>query len=268
VVSSEFLTMEGKKFSSSRSVVIYVKDVLERYSPDALRYYLCVAGPENQDTDFTWSEFRRRNNDELVDSWGNLVNRTISLAARNVGAIPAATDLTDADRTLLETSRTAFDRIGALIERSRQKQAIGEAMRVAGDANRYLSDQAPWKLAKSDEPADKTRMETVLHVALQVVDDVKTLLTPFLPHSSSTVFELLGGTGVWAPMPVLTEVDGPTAAGSPTYVVLTGDYTTQATWASVPIEVGRPLSTPKPIFAKLDESIVAEELARLGPAAE
>ncbi len=70
VVSSEFLTMEGKQFSSSRRVVIYVRDFLERYSPDALRYYICAAGPENQDSDFTWAEFLRRNNDELVAGLG------------------------------------------------------------------------------------------------------------------------------------------------------------------------------------------------------
>ena len=98
VVASEYLTMEGRKFSSSRSVVIYVRDFLERYDVDALRYYLAVAGPENQDTDFTWSEFIRRNNDELLANWGNLVNRSVSFAARNIGAIPEAGTLTDADR--------------------------------------------------------------------------------------------------------------------------------------------------------------------------
>src|SRR5690349_14425066 len=90
VVSSEFLTMEGRKFSSSRSVVIYVRDFLDRYDVDALRYYIAVAGPETQDTDFTWSEFVRRNNDELVATWGNLVNRAVSFAAKNIGSIPAA----------------------------------------------------------------------------------------------------------------------------------------------------------------------------------
>ena len=90
VVSSEYLTMEGRKFSSSRSVVIYVRDFLERYDADALRYFVAVAGPETTDTDFTWAEFLRRNNDELVAGWGNLVNRSISMAAKNFGAIPAA----------------------------------------------------------------------------------------------------------------------------------------------------------------------------------
>jgi methionyl-tRNA synthetase len=259
VVSSEFLTMEGRKFSSSRNVVIYVGDMLSRYDADALRYYLTSAGPENQDTDFTWSEFVRRNNDELVAGWGNLVNRTISMTAKNLGAIPAAGDLTDADRALLASSSGAFQTIGELIAKNRQKAAIGEVMKLVGEANKYLSDTAPWKL-KNDDP---DRMATVLHTTLQVVDDVKTLITPFLPGSSQKVHEALGGTGVWSPMPELVEVDEETAVGSPSYTVLTGDYQTQATWASTPIEAGRPLAAPTPIFTKLDVSVVDEELARL-----
>jgi methionyl-tRNA synthetase len=259
VVSSEFLTMEGRKFSSSRNVVIYVGDMLSRYDADALRYYLTSAGPENQDTDFTWSEFVRRNNDELVAGWGNLVNRTISMTAKNLGAIPAAGDLTDADRALLASSSGAFQTIGELIAKNRQKAAIGEVMKLVGEANKYLSDTAPWKL-KNDDP---DRMATVLHTTLQVVDDVKTLITPFLPGSSQKVHEALGGTGAWSPMPELVEVDEETAVGSPSYTVLTGDYQTQATWASTPIEAGRPLAAPTPIFTKLDVSVVDEELARL-----
>jgi methionyl-tRNA synthetase len=259
VVSSEFLTMEGKKFSSSRSVVIYVGDMLSRYDADALRYYLAVAGPENQDTDFTWSEFLRRNNDELVAGWGNLVNRTISMTAKNLGAIPAPGALTDADQDLLAATRASFASIGDLLARSRQKQAIGEAMNVVSSANKYLSDMEPWKLKNSDTE----RMASVLHVALQVVDDAKTLLTPFLPSSSSKVHAMLRGDGRWAGMPELVEVDEETAVGSPSYSVLTGDYDTGARWASAPIEVGRPLEAPTPIFTKLDPSIVDEELARL-----
>jgi methionyl-tRNA synthetase len=124
VVSSEFLTMEGRKFSSSRSVVIYVRDFLSRYDPDALRYYIAVAGPETTDTDFTWSEFLRRNNDELVAGWGNLVNRSVAMAAKNFGAIPPAGELTDADQALLASARAGFGVVGGLIERHRQKQAI------------------------------------------------------------------------------------------------------------------------------------------------
>jgi methionyl-tRNA synthetase len=261
VVSSEFLTMEGRKFSSSRNVVIYVGDMLSRYDADALRYYLAVAGPENQDTDFTWSEFVRRNNDELVAGWGNLVNRTVSMTARNLGAIPAGADLREADHALLTASKQAFGTVGDLLARSRQKAAINEAMNVVGAANKYLSDMEPWKLKNTDPD----RMASVLHVALQVVDDAKTQLTPFLPSSSTKVHGLLHGSEPWAGMPELRELDEPTAVGSPSYSVLTGDYDTGARWESVPIEVGRPVETPKPIFTKLDPSVVEEELARLTP---
>ena len=262
VVSSEFLQMEGRKFSSSRNVVIYVRDMLSRYDPDALRYYLAVAGPETQDTDFTWAEFLRRNNDELVAGWGNLVNRTIAMTAKNLGAIPAAGAFTDTDHALLATTRAAFDSVGDLLARSRQRAAINEAMRVVGEANKYLSETAPWKLRTEDPD----RMATVLHVALQAVDDCKTLLTPFLPSSSSRVHALLGGTGTWAGMPDLVAGEDRIVAGEAadsSYSVLTGDYQTAARWESTPIEVGLPIAPPTPVFTKLDPSIVDEELARL-----
>jgi methionyl-tRNA synthetase len=257
VVASEYLTMEGRKFSSSHSVVIYVRDFLARYDVDALRYYVAVAGPENQDTDFTWSEFVRRNNDELVATWGNLVNRAVSFAARNIGLIPEAGSLTTVDHDLLARSRQAFDGVGDQLARSRFKFAINEVMRTVADANKYFSEQAPWKLRESDPD----RMRTILHVALQLVDDAKTMLTPFLPRSSQLVHEMLGGAGTWSDMPHVEEVDED--GGSP-YPVITGRYDGAARWASVPLRAGTPLTTPVPLFTKLDSSVVDEELARLG----
>jgi methionyl-tRNA synthetase len=257
VVSSEFLTMEGRKFSTSRSVVIYVRDFLSRYDPDALRYFIAVAGPETQDTDFTWSEFVRRNNDELVDTWGNLVNRTVSMIAKNVGSVPEQGRLVDADHVLLETSRKAFETVGGLIERHRQKQAIGEAMRVASDANAYLSGQEPWKLKNTDPE----RMRTVLHVAAQVVDDCNRLLAPFLPHSAQKVSNAFGHTQAVTPGPEIREVDD--LDGGPAYPIITGEYSVQAPWESRPLDVGTPLQPPSPIFKKLDQSVVDEELRRL-----
>jgi methionyl-tRNA synthetase len=256
VVSSEYLTMEGRKFSSSRQVVIYVRDFLARYDVDALRYYVAIAGPENQDTDFTWSEFVRRNNDELVATWGNLVNRAVSFAARNIGSIPEPGVLTDADHALLQTSRQAFGPVGQYLSGSRFKFAITEAMRTVAEANKYFSEQAPWKLRESD-PA---RMQTIVHVALQAVDDAKTLLTPFLPRSSQAVHEMLGGTGSWSGMPHVETVD---EDGAPSYPVITGSYDTTFRWSSRPITAGTPLSVPAPLFTKLDQSVVDEEIARL-----
>ncbi|MGH9249448.1 MAG: methionine--tRNA ligase [Acidimicrobiales bacterium] len=258
VVSSEFLTMEGRKFSSSRGVVIYVRDFLARYDPDALRFWIAAAGPENQDTDFTWAEFVRRNNDELVAGWGNLVNRTASLIATNVGSIPDRGELTDADRDLLATTRAGFGTVGGLIERHRQKAAVQEAMRVVGEANTYLSQQAPWKLRTEDPD----RMRTVLHVAAQAVDDCKTLLAPFLPHSAQRVHETFGRKGPWSDRPAVREVDD--LDGGPGYpVIMLDDERGSGRWGSTPIVPGTPVAPPTPVFAKLDPSVVNEELARL-----
>jgi methionyl-tRNA synthetase len=256
VVSSEFLTMEGRKFSSSRQVVIYVRDFLERYDADALRYYIAVAGPETQDTDFTWQQFVDRNNGELVAQWGNLVNRSISMAAKNFGRIPEAGELTDADRALLERSRNAFGPVGAELGRSRFKNAVSEGFEVVREANKYLAEQEPWKL--KDDPA---RQQSILHVALQVVDDAKTLLTPFLPNSSNKVYAMLGGEGVWSGMPEIQQVD---EEGGPSYPIITGEYAAgHAVWEHRPITTGTPLAPPKPLFPKLDQKVVDEELARL-----
>jgi methionyl-tRNA synthetase len=167
--------------------------------------------------------------------------------------------LTGADHALLETSRAAFATVGDLLARSRQKAAISEAMTVVAAANKYLSDMEPWKL----RTADPKRMASVLHVALQVVDDAKTLLTPFLPSSSTKVNAMLRGPQRWAAMPDLVEVDEETAVGSPSYAVLTGSYDTGARWESAPIEVGRTVEPPTPVFTKLDPSIVDDELRRL-----
>jgi methionyl-tRNA synthetase len=258
VVSSEFLTMSGSKFSTSRKTVIYVGDFLREFGPDSLRYFIAAAGPENQDADFTWEEFVRRTNFELANEWGNLVNRSISMAHKYFGQVPQPGPRTDLDAELLRASEQAFTTVGDLLGRSRFKQASGEAMRVAGLANKYISESEPWKLG-----ADQERQATVLHTALQVVDDVKTMLTPFLPHSSQKVFQALGGEGIWAAQPEIREVtdfnddvEGVGVPGVVDYPVLTGDYAAeQASWGRIDIEVGRPLTKPTPLFTKLDPGL-------------
>ncbi len=257
VVSSEFLTMEGKKFSSSKKVVIYVRDLLARYQPDAFRYFVAAAGPENQDSDFTWAEFVRRTNDELVAGWGNLVNRTANLIAKNFGEIPAAGELTAEDRTVLDATEAAFGTVGNLIGRHRQKQAIGEAMRAVAEVNKYVSDTEPWKI--KDDPA---RLGTVLHVMAQCVADLNLLLSPFLPFSANEVDKVFGGAGTVAPMPRIEEVADLDDA-SRSYPIITGDYAEVPAWQRHPVEVGRPVAKPTPVFTKLDTAIIDEELARL-----
>ena len=268
VVSSEFLTMEGKKFSSSHGIVIYVRDFLERYQADALRYFICAAGPETADADFTWAEFVRRTNGELVAGWGNLVNRTASMIHKRFGQIPEPGELQDIDRALLDAVEAGFASVGGLIAQHRQKAALGEAMRLVGEANKYVADTQPFKL-KGEDPATQARLATVLHTLAQAVTDLNLMLSPFLPHAANDVDRVLGGNGRIAPMPRIEEVDEldpdhlPEAFdGRSGYPIITGDYQDAPTWGRHPVTVGTPVAKPAPVFTKLDESIVEAELAR------
>lgn len=268
IVSSEFLTMSGSKFSSSKGLVIYVKDFLEEFGPDPLRYFIAVAGPENNDADFTWDEFVRRINNELANGWGNLVNRTVSMAHKNFGEVPEPGELTDSDRRILDLANNAFDVVGDALSRSKFKAGITHAMHVVGEANAYIAENEPWKLAKDD--SQRERLATVLWTALQVVSDCNVLLTPYLPHLAQRVHETLGRDDVWAAQPEIVEVVDDydvelVGVGVPDkgqkYPAITGDYDAQAaTWKRVDVAPGTALAKPKPLIAKLDP-----ELGETGP---
>lgn len=263
VVSSEFMTMESKQFSTSRGHVILVSDMLSRYQPDALRYYICAAGPETSDADFTWADFVLRTNSELVAGWGNLVNRTATMIAKSFGEIPAAGPLEQVDEDVLAAVRNAFVTVGDQIGRQRLRQGIAEAMKAVGEVNKYLTATEPYKM--KDE-SQRERLGTVLHVAAQCVVDCNTLLSPFLPHSSNKVHLALGGEGTFMPMPrieTVEELDPDNGAGLSFYPVITGEYSGTPRWESRPVNVGAKVEKPTPIFTKLDPSVVEEELARL-----
>ena len=270
VVSSEFLTMEGKKFSSSHGIVIYVRDFLSRYQADALRYFISAAGPETSDSDFTWAEFVRRTNGELVAGWGNLVNRTASMIAKKFGEIPTPGELEDIDRALLDAVEAGFETVGNLIRHHRQKAALSEAMRLVGEANKYVTDTEPFKLKA---PEQQERLATVLWTLAQAVTDLNLMLSPFLPHAANDIDRVMGGTGEIAPMPYIEEVAelDPQVLpadfeGRDGYPIITGDYTKVPTWERHPVTPGTPIAKPTPVFVKLDESIVEEELARYADA--
>ncbi len=262
IVSSEFLTQEGKKFAASRGIGIYVSDFLSRYDADALRYFLSIAGPETQDTDFTWAEFVRRNNDELVATWGNLVNRTLTSAHRTFGAVPEPGPLTAEDEALLAAVDGGFETVGGLIEEARFKAGLTEAMRLAALANQYTSEQEPWALIKTD----RDRAATVLYVALRTVDSLKVLLTPFLPFSAQALHELLGYDGYLAGPLEYREIE---EADGERHLVLTGDFADWVgRWEPSSLAPGQTLREPRPLFKKLDpEQVVADELARMEAAA-
>jgi methionyl-tRNA synthetase len=256
IVASEFLTMEGSQLSTSRGHVILVRDVLSRYDPDALRYYLVAAGPETQDTDFTWAEFVRRNNDELVGTWGNLVHRTLVNAHRNFGAVPEPGELSDRDRRLLEAVEAGFEGVARPLGGARFKAALQEVMRLAGLVNQYLGEEQPWHQVKTD----RARAATTLFVALRAVDSLKVLMTPFLPFSSQRLHEMLGYQDVIAPQAELREYreeDGHS------HRVQGNEYDSTPRWCPSTLPAGRPLAEPRPLFKKIDPVVVEEELRRM-----
>jgi methionyl-tRNA synthetase len=256
VIATEYLTMEGKQFSTSRQHSIYVRDFLDRYDPDPLRYYLVAAGPETQDTDFTWAEFVRRNNDELLANWGNLVNRTLTSAHRTFGTVPEPGELSDRDAALLAGVEAGFETVGEPIDSGHFRAGLAETMRLASTVNQYVSDQAPWALVKSD----RDRAATILYVALRAVDSLKILFTPFLPHTSQQVHELLGYDGFIAGPLEFREVD----EDGRKHEVLTGDYSSWVgSWEPSRLRPGQVLQEPRQLFKKLDDSVVEEELQRM-----
>jgi methionyl-tRNA synthetase len=260
VMASEFLTMEGKQLSTSRAVAIYVRDVLERYDPDPVRYFLTAAGPETQDSDFSWAEFLRRNNDELLANWGNLVNRTLTNAYRNFGEVPEPGELSAEDRAALAAVEAGFDVVGELVEEGKFKAALGEAMRLSSIGNQYVDHEAPWAAIK----VDRERAGTILYVALRIVDSLKVIFTPFLPFSSQKLHELLGYEG-WLAGPL--EFREIVEEGDGKHTVLTGDYSSWVgRWEPSELPPGQKLREPAPLFRKLDPSIVDDELQRLNPA--
>jgi methionyl-tRNA synthetase len=252
IVASEHLHMEGQRLSTSRGHVIYVNDVLDRYDADALRYYLMIAGPENQDTDFTWSEFVRRNNDELVATWGNLVHRTLVNAHRNFGAVPEPGKLTEADNTLIKEVEEALDQVALQLGQARFQIALKSALTVAAKVNVYLGTEQPWHTIKTD----RERAGTVLYVALRCVDNLKLMFTPFLPFSSQKLHRMLGYDDVIAEQPEVREVVEDGASHS----VLTGDYSSEDRWKPSTLPAGRKLPVPEALFKRLDP-VVEEEAA-------
>ncbi|TAK74613.1 MAG: methionine--tRNA ligase [Dehalococcoidia bacterium] len=234
VPANQYLTMSGSKASKSRGGVVWLPDYLERYDPDPFRYALAASMPETSDADFTWAEYVRRNNDELVARWGNLVNRVLTITRRNFdGRVPRAPATLSAEsQALLARVDAAFDSVGADYDRVQMRRALTGAMEVAGAANQYLDARAPWQAVK----ADRDHAAETLHVALNAISGLITMLNPVLPFTTQKAWEYLGHEGT---------------------VGVAG-------WRRTPVIAGTVLPEPGPLYRKLDDSVVAEEEARLG----
>jgi len=234
VPANQYVTIAGSKASTSGNWAVWMPDYLDRHDPDPLRYVLTALMPETSDTDFSWEQYVRRNNDELVARWGNLVNRVLTITRRNfedhVPADPAA--LAPESEALLRRVDEAFDVVGDHINAVNLRRALGSVMEVAQAANQYLDERAPWKAVKED----RDHAAESLHTAINVISGIVTMFQPFLPFTSPKAWVMLGHTG---------DIE---AAG----------------WRRSPVAGGTTLPEPAPLFEKFDDSLIEEEEARLG----
>ena len=182
VPANEFLNLEGDKISTSRNWAVWLHEYLEDFpgKQDALRYSLCATAPETKDNDFTWKEFQTRNNNELVAILGNFVNRTLVLTNNYYGGnVPSRGALTDADVAVLNEMKEIKTNVETSIETYRFREALKEAMNLARLGNKYLAEQEPWKVVKTDAE----RVKTIMNISLQITANLTIILEPFLPFS-------------------------------------------------------------------------------------
>jgi methionyl-tRNA synthetase len=188
IPACEFLNFEGAKLSTSRNYAVWVKDYLEKFPPDPLRYTLTANLPENKDSDFSWKDFQAKNNNELADILGNFVNRSLSFVAKNFdGKVPNSDSLTHMDLQMLEQIKQTQIEVGEYIENFKFRDACRKFMDLARLANKYFNDSEPWKTLKSD----KVRCGSTLYVSVQVVRALAIIMHPFLPHTSERVWKML-----------------------------------------------------------------------------
>ncbi len=191
VPSNEFLNLEGNKISTSRNWAVWLHEYLKEFpgKQDVLRYVLCAAAPETKDNDFTWKDFQARNNNELLAVFGNFVNRTLVLTHKYFdGRVPAKGQITGKDAQTLEQLAQFPETIGKSLEHYRFREALSGLMNLARVGNRYLTEEEPWKLFKTDPE----RVQTILNVCLQVCASLAVLSEPFLPHTSGKLLKMLG----------------------------------------------------------------------------
>ena len=241
VPANEFLSLEGLKFSTSQNWAVWVPDYLDRYDPDPLRYLLSINMPESGDTDFTWSEFVRRNNDELVATYGNLVNRVLRFTYRNFdGQVPldaAAPD--DMELRLLSTAREAMTAVDDSLAHTRFRAGISQAFGLAQECNRYLDARAPWQAIKED----RAHAARSLGTTIQVLNCLKVMLAPYLPFTSQKLHGFLG-------------FDGEVTDDPWDFDALVGA-----------IKPGGMLRNPSNLYTKLDDAVAEQEAGQLGVSA-
>jgi methionyl-tRNA synthetase len=232
VPANHFNNVAGRKASTSRNQAIWINDLIDRYDPDQMRYYLCATMPETSDSDFTWKDFVTRNNNELVATWGNLVHRALTLTYRNFdGKVPDPGELDERCQHLLQDIEDGLVSIDEQIGLCHFRAGLATAMSLAQETNKFLDETAPWKAL----PDDRASAAQSLYTVLCAMNGLKIAFSPYVPFSSERLHSYLGFEGSLGD-------DG---------------------WQLIRPPAGQQLQEPKPLFTKLDVEIAAEEEARL-----
>ena len=243
IPANEFLNLEGgEQFSTSRGTAVWLPEVLSRYEADAVRYYVASTFPETGDTEFSWKEFHRRVNNELIAAWGNLCNRVLGFTDRRFdGAVPTPGRLTRADEAILKRSEETLETVGALVEKVELRSALREVMAAVHETNAYVTAREPWKRIAQD----RDDAAASVYTTLRVIDTLKVALAPFLPESCQHLHETLGHTGqLFGEISISREPFG--------HEVLTYDGTgAVGCWQASTLEPGQQLGRVSPLYRKL-----------------
>lgn len=189
VPANEFMNLEGSKQSKSKGHAIYLKDVLGKFNPDAIRYAIASNLPENKDTDFYWEDLQAKNNNELGSILGNFVNRTFVFNEKYFeGKVPPLGRQEQIDGNIIESLKSYIPRIADYYENYKFKDALAETMNLVRDANKYFNDTEPWKAVKEN----KERCGTIINICLQLCHTFAILFNPVLPFTSEKLFGMLG----------------------------------------------------------------------------
>lgn len=190
VPANEFLNLEGNKLSTSKNWAVWLNEYLEEFpgKQDVLRYALIATAPETKDNDFTWKDFQGRNNSELVAILGNFINRALVLTQKYYGGVvPSGENLTDEDKATLEEMRSYPEKIALSIEKYRFREAAAEMMNLARLGNKYLAENEPWKVVKTDP----VRTESIMYTALQIAASLTTMCEPFVPFAAEKLAQMM-----------------------------------------------------------------------------
>ena len=235
VPANEYVNMETQKISTSRNWVINLKDATARYDADAIRYALSAIMPETSDSNITWCEFVRRNNDELVATFGNLVHRVLSMIQRNYnGVVPEPYLMGGGEKQIKASAYESLKKSSSAIENCKFREGLGSAMALAQLTNRYLDEKAPWKALKENPQS----ASTTLYTALNIINCLKILFYPYMPFAMEKLHAMLGLEGT---------------------VISLG-----WTWEDNSLPAGHNLGAIQRLFTKLDDSAAEEETSRLG----